>query len=129
MALEKHKYRYKGQLKESSNWYFRFQIDDEIYYGSTGTSNKKKAEAAERIEYDKVFNEVRLGAKPTLTTKLALERFLKTQERSGEYRNIKTYVRKMLGSKDSSKHDDVVVEVYGFDHDKDFHKVQDSDVQ
>lgn len=130
MSLEKHTYRLaNGTLKESKSWYFRFTLNNKIHYGSTKTSNKKMAEAIERKKYDDAVKRSQLGEKKTITTKDALEKFLKTQERNGEYRNIKTYVKKMLGTKDSSKHDDVVIDIYGFNHDNEFHELADSDVQ
>src|ERR1700761_1987094 len=103
MSLEKHTYRLRdGTLKESKSWYFRFTLNNKIHYGSTKTANKKTAEAIERVKYDEALKYSMLGAKETISTKDALEKFLESQKRIGEYRNIKTYVKKMLGTKESS---------------------------
>jgi len=130
MTLLKHTYRLAdGTQKESEDWYFRFTLNGKVHFGSTKTANKTLAGKIERARYDAALTKQELGTKPTIAVKAGLEEFLDTQKRSGEYRNIKTYIAKMLGTKNSSKHDDVVINVFGFDADKQFHELNDTDVQ
>jgi integrase len=137
MALVKHTYRLaNGEQKTSNDWYYRFIHEGKVYFGSTKTSNKKLAEKIERKKYEKILARAELGEKETITVKDGLLSFLKTQEKNGEHRNIKTYVHKMLGTKTSKqfdkkcgKHVDVTIEVHGFDTEKEFHELSDADVQ
>jgi hypothetical protein len=114
----------------SANWYYRFVIDGKIHFGSTKTSNKSLASKVERAKYEAALTKNELGDKPTITIETAFETFLKTQEQNGEYRNIRTYINKMLGIKNNSRtHDGTMVDIYGFDGDQEFHELDNSDVQ
>ena len=128
MTLLKHTYKLaNGEKKTSADWYYRFTLNGKIHFGSTKTTNKALAAKVEKAKYAAALTEDELGDKPTLTTKAALDEFLTHQERSGEYRNIKTYCAKMLGTK--TGRDGEVVDVYGFKAQKQFHDLADSDVQ
>src|SRR5581483_425926 len=130
MTLLKHTYRLAdGTVRASDDWYYRFVLNSKVHFGSTKTSNRKLAGKVEKAKYDAAVAKAELGDRETITVKEVLDTFLKTQEKSGEYRNIKTYCQKMLGTKGSSKHDDVLVEIYGFDADRPFHELADCAVQ
>jgi integrase len=128
MALLKHTYKTKdGTTKQTDAWYYRFQMDGKTFFGSTKTANKSLAAKVERAKYEEVLSKAKLGDKPTINVQSALDTFLKSQEKAGEYRNIKTYVQKILGSK-KGKNDEVVT-IYGLDGDRDFHSINNADVQ
>ncbi len=122
MSLLKH--------QNSKNWYYRFIIEGKIHFGSTKTSNRTLAAKVERAKYEAALSKNELGDKPTITIEKAFETFLKTQEQNGEYRNIKTYINKMLGIKNNSRtHDGTMVKIYGFDGEQEFHELDKTDVQ
>jgi integrase len=128
MALLKHTYKHKdGTVKPTDAWYYRFQYNGKTFFGSTKTANKSLAAKVERAKYEEVISKAELGDRPTITTQSALDTFLKSQEKAGEYRNIKTYVQKMLGKK-MGKNEQVIT-IYGFDGDRDFHTLNNSDIQ
>jgi integrase len=122
MSLLKH--------QDSQNWYFRFVLNGKIHFGSTKTQNKALAAKVERAKYEAALARAELGDKETITTHDALQTYLHTQENAGEYRNIKTYITKLLGSKkDSRTHDDTIIKIHGLDGDQLFHEIDNTDIQ
>jgi integrase len=122
MALLKH--------QNSTNWYFRFILNGKIHFGSTKTTNKSLATKIERSKYEKALKALEIGEKPTASVAVALNTFLESQEDTGEYRNIKTYVHKLLGSKRATKENKgETITIYGLNASKDFHEITNADIQ
>ncbi|MFL6601800.1 MAG: site-specific integrase [Steroidobacteraceae bacterium] len=130
MALVKHTIKQAdGTNRETTNWYFRFEMNGKIYFGSTKTSNKQMAARIERKKYNDALEQMELGGLPVIATNEALKEYLGTQKANTEYKSVKRYVAKMLGTKGSGKNDDVIINIYGFDPTKPFHALSNADVQ
>jgi integrase len=118
-----------GLVKHSTseNWYFRFNLNGRTYFGSTKTTNKALAAKVERAKYDEVLKQNELGDKKKCSIKEAFALYLRTQESNGEYRNVQTYMSKLLGKKMDKRGNEV--SICGFDGDKAFHTLKDEDIQ
>lgn len=125
MSLYKHKYQTKNGTVESTDWYYRFNFNKKTYSGSTGTSNKT---AAQRFELAKKQELEDTKDTKALTIEKAFERYLGSQANAGELKNLKTRVSKMLGTM-KDKRTQKTVDVFGFDGERPFQSLPDTDVQ
>jgi hypothetical protein len=82
----------------SNNWYYLFQIQGRKYFGSTGTPTKTLAAIEAKVREDAISRMV-LGEVKPITLENALERYKRSKEGTPNYKNIVSYVNKLLGFK------------------------------
>ena len=89
--------------KNSSNWYYAFQVKNKKYVGSTGTANKTKALQVEREMRNKIHSETYLGEAEEISLRDAVLKYLEPRKQYSYYRGMESISRKMFGSKRDPK--------------------------
>lgn len=116
-----------GITKVGSIWYWRFQINGKVRTGSCHTTSKPVAQKYETKKRQEFEDEILFGKKKTTTLAEAMQTFLDSREKQGEYNNIATLVNKTLGSKlDKLKHR---IRIHGIDPSTELQNVSMGDVQ
>lgn len=116
-----------GITKVGSIWYWRFQINGKVKTGSCHTTNKTVAQKYETKKRQEFEEEVLFGKKKTITLAEALQTFVDSRNKTGEYNNIATHVNKTLGSKlDNMKNR---IRVHGIDPSTQLQNITMGDVQ
>lgn len=137
MRIYKQEYKVRdastGEMvtKKSDNWYFRFNRNGKTYTGSTGSGNLTKAQHFVMRKTREIDDEqeafLARGGKQLITVVKAFTLYLDSTTGSTQHHNIATRLNKMLGHKLSS--DKKVVAVFGFDGNRSFETLSDTDVQ
>jgi integrase len=116
-----------GVTKVGVTWYWRFQVNGKVRTGSCHTTNKTIALKYEAQKRKEIEDERVNGKRATTTIAEAMQTFLDTRQKSGEYDNIATLVNKTLGSKLDKQRNRV--RVHGIDSSKELQNVAMSDIQ
>lgn len=85
--------------KNSSNFYFQFQVRGKKYVGSTGTSNKTKAMQVEREYRNKIHGEHFLGEAETITLHDAINLYIDARKHLAYHPGMEAISRKLSGYK------------------------------
>lgn len=116
-----------GITKVGVTWYWRFQVDGKVRTGSCHTTSKPLAQKYEAKKRKEIDDERVNGKRVTTTIAEALQTFLDSREKQGEYNNIATLVNKTLGSKlDKLKNR---IRIHGIDPSTELQNVSMADVQ
>jgi hypothetical protein len=83
----------------SNNWYYLFQIQGRKYFGSTQTPKKTLAGKVEAKVREDAISRLVLGEVKPIALENALERYKRSKEGTPNYKNIVSYVSKLLGFK------------------------------
>lgn len=128
MSLYRHPYKTKDGVKLSDVWYFRFNRSGKTYAGSTGTSNKTSAARFEEKKKREVDESLKNGDNKSVSIKDAFDLYLEASAKHNQLINIKSRIKKMLGSTTDTRVQSEVP-VFGFDGSRRFGSLTNTDLQ
>lgn len=114
--------------KNSSNFYFQFQVRGRKYVGSTGTSNKTKAMQVEREYRNKIHSEQFLGEAETITLHNAITLYIDSRKHLAYHSGMEAISRKLSGYKLNPK-TKAKEPCYGIAKEMKLHELQTKDIE